>query len=84
MTSVKCRAGSKMVTNRLLFGDRFDQPGTGSEALWANRTSNLPPSKEGGEGDCGRTNKMAPSEQKAPSVRRQPFIQPSLVPARPG
>jgi hypothetical protein len=30
---VKCRAASKLVTNCFSFGDRFDQPGTGSEAL---------------------------------------------------
>ena len=29
---VKCRAASKLVTNRLLFGDRFDRPGGSSEA----------------------------------------------------
>jgi hypothetical protein len=27
------RAASKLVTNRFLFGDRFDQPGGRSEAL---------------------------------------------------
>jgi len=47
-------------------------------------SSNLPPSKEGGEGDCGRANKLDAYEQKAVSFRRQPFIPPSLVPARPG
>jgi len=45
------------------------------------RTSNLPPSKEGGQGDCGRANKMDAYEQKAVSFRRQPFIKTSLVPA---
>jgi len=84
MASVKCRAASKLVTNCFSFGDRFDQPGTCSEAFCGPRTSNLPPSKEGREGDCGRTNKTAPSEQKAPAMMRQPFIKPSLVPARPG
>jgi len=48
------------------------------------RTSNLPPSKEGGQGDCGRANKMDVYEQKVVSLRLQPFIQPSLVPARQG
>jgi hypothetical protein len=28
-----CRAASKLVTNRLLLGDRFDQPGGIREAL---------------------------------------------------
>ena len=46
-------------------------------------SSNLPPSKEGGEGDCGRANKLDAYEQKAVSFRRQPFIKPSLVPACP-
>jgi len=46
-------------------------------------SSNLPPSKEGGEGDCGRANKFDAYEQKAVSFRRQPFNPPSLVPARP-
>jgi hypothetical protein len=37
------------MTNRLLFGDRFDQPGGRSEALhFSDRKSNLPPSKEVG------------------------------------
>ena len=48
------------------------------------RTSNLPLSKEGGQGDCGRVNEMDGYEHKAVSLRRQRFIQPSLVPARPG
>jgi len=30
---VKCRAASKLVPNRFLFGDRFDQAGGSSEAL---------------------------------------------------
>jgi len=37
------------------------------------RTSNLPPSKEGGQGDCGRVNQMTAWQQKALSLRRQPF-----------
>jgi len=52
--------------------------------LFIFRTSNLPPSKEGGEGDCVRANKLDVYEQKAVSFRRQPFNPPSLVPARPG
>jgi hypothetical protein len=28
-----CRAASKMVPNRLLFGDSFDRPGSSSEAF---------------------------------------------------
>ena len=47
------------------------------------RTSNLPPSKERGEGDCGRTDKMAPGKQLVSSLKCQPFIRPSLVPAGP-
>jgi len=31
--SVRCRAASKMVPNRLLFGDSFDRPGSSSEAF---------------------------------------------------
>jgi len=31
--SVMCRAASKMVPNRLLFGDSFDRPGSSSEAF---------------------------------------------------
>jgi len=52
--------------------------------LFGLGTSNLPPSKEGGQGDCARANKTVPYEQKAPSVRHQPFIPRSLVPAGPG
>jgi len=71
-----------MVPNRLLFGDSFDRPGSSSEAIcFQNKQS--PSLEEGGQGDCGRANKMDAYEQKAVSLRRQPFIQPSLVPARP-
>ena len=52
--------------------------------LQSYRTSNLPPSKEGGEGDCGRADKMDAYEQKAVLLRRQPFIQPALAAATPG
>jgi len=31
--SVRCRAASKMVPNRLLFGDSFDRPGSSSEVF---------------------------------------------------
>jgi hypothetical protein len=31
--SVMCRAASKMVPNRFLFGDSFDRPGSSSEAF---------------------------------------------------
>jgi hypothetical protein len=31
--SVMCRAASKMVLNRFLFGDSFDRPGSSSEAF---------------------------------------------------
>jgi hypothetical protein len=42
-------------------------------APFALRTSSLPPSKEGGQGDCppqADANKTIPYEQKVPSVRR--------------
>jgi len=42
--------------------------------LFIFRTNNLPPSKEGGEGDCGRANQMDAYEQKAVSLRRQPYL----------
>ena len=71
-----------------LFAEKFDVQAVflspAPAKPFSSRTSSLPPSKEGGQGDCGRTNKTVPSEQRAFSVRRQPFIQPSLVPARPG
>jgi len=54
---VKCRTASKLVTNRFLFGNRFDQPAGSSEALFSNRESNLAPSKEGGQPDCGHANR---------------------------
>ena len=34
IVSVVCRAASKRVPNRLVFGDSFDQPGRSSEAFW--------------------------------------------------
>jgi len=72
-----------MVPNRLLFGDSFDRPASSSEAsCFQNKQS--PSLEEGGQGDCGRANKMDAYQQKALSLRRQPFIQRSLVPARPG
>jgi len=52
--------------------------------LFIFSSSNLPPSKEGGQGDCGRANKLDAYEQKAVSFRRQPFNPSSLVPASPG
>ena len=82
IVSVFCRAASKMVPNRLLFGDSFDRP-SGSEAfyLWNKQSPSL---EEGWEGDCGRAVKSDAYEQKVVSLTRQPFIPPSLVPARPG
>jgi len=38
--------------------------------LFSFRTSNLPPSKEGGQGDCGRANPMDAYEQKAVSLMK--------------
>jgi hypothetical protein len=52
--------------------------------LLSFRTSNLPASKEDGQGDCGRANQMDAYEQKVVSLKRLPFIHPCLVPARPG
>ena len=43
--------------------------------------------KDGGQGGCpaqADANQMDAYEQEAVSLRRQHFIQPSLVPARPG
>ena len=67
MASVKCRAASKLVTNCLLFGDRFDQPGGSCEAL-AEQKKQSPSLGRGWEGDCGRGNKVIPCEQKGPSL----------------
>ena len=44
--------------------------------LVSNRKSNLPPSKEGGQGDCDRANREDVQQRKVPSVRRQPLIYP--------
>ncbi len=79
--SVMCRAASKMVPNRLLFGDSFDRPGSSTTSIFQNKQS--PSLEEGGQGDCGRANKMDAYEQKVVSLRRQLFIQPFLVPATP-
>ena len=69
--------------NRFLFGVAFDRPGSRGKAFcFQNKQS--PSLEEGGQGDSGRANKMDAYEQKAFSLSRQPFIQPSLVPAMPG
>jgi len=52
--------------------------------LFSNKKRNLPPSKEGGEGDCGHANREDVQQRKAVSLRRQPFVFPCLVPATPG
>jgi len=79
----KPRDASNAMPNRRYLAWRLLSP-VAIAKLFSNRESNLPPSKEGGEGDCGRANQMDAYEQKAVSLRRQPFIQPCLVPARPG
>jgi hypothetical protein len=50
------RAASKLVPNRLLFGDRFDQPGGCREALEEQKKQS-PSLERGWEGDCGRVNR---------------------------
>lgn len=64
----------------------FDQPGSlplrGQAKLFGFRTSNLPPSKESGQADCGPPNPMEVYERRVVSLKRQSFIQPRLVPAR--
>jgi len=52
--------------------------------LFGNKKSNLPPSKEGGQGDCGLANREDVQQQKVVSLRRQPFVFPCVVPAMPG
>jgi hypothetical protein len=81
MASVMFRVASKMVPNRLIFGDSFDRPGTREVFWFQNKQS--PSLERGRQGDCGCTNRTAPSNQKASSVWRQPFKKPSLVPPRP-
>ncbi|MCK4294356.1 MAG: hypothetical protein KAY65_14250 [Planctomycetes bacterium] len=43
------------------------------------KTSNLPPSKEGGQGDCGHSNQMDAQKPKAVSSRPRPFIHALLL-----
>jgi hypothetical protein len=62
-----------MMTNRLSFGGIFDAL-RGGAALLSFRTSNLPPSKEGGEGDCGYSDEKVLCVQAALSRWRQPFV----------
>jgi hypothetical protein len=52
--------------------------------LFTFGTSNLPASKEDGQGDCGRANQTDAYEQKVVSLRSLPFSQPCLVAATPG
>ena len=75
-----CRAASKMVPNRLSFGDSFDQVGSEAFSLQNKQSSCL---ERGWEGDCGRVNRMDAYDQKVVSLRRQLLIRPSLVPATP-
>jgi len=73
-----CRAASKMVPNRPLFGDSFDPPGSSEASCFQNKQS--PSLERGGEGNSGRANKMDAYQQKAVSLRRQPLIQPLPLP----
>jgi len=53
--------------------------------LLSFRASNLPPWKEGGQGDCppqADANPMEVYEQKVVSLKRQPFVQPCLSDAQ--
>jgi hypothetical protein len=68
--------------NRFLFGVAFDRPVNRGKAF-CFQLKQSPSLEEGGQGDCGRANKMDAYEQKAVSLRPQPFIPSSLVPARP-
>jgi hypothetical protein len=52
------------MTNRRYLAWRLIDPAAEAK-LFSLRTSNLPPSKEGGEEDCGRANQMDAYEQKA-------------------
>jgi hypothetical protein len=79
----KPRDASNDMPNRRYLAWRLISP-VATAKLFSLRTSNLPPSKEGGEGDCGRTNKLDAYQQKLVSSRRQPLSEPCLVPARPG
>jgi len=51
--------------------------------LFVFRTSNLPPSKEGGEGDCGRGDLDGCLTAEGGFGKASAFYLPSLVPARP-
>ena len=73
-----CSAASKMVPNRLLFGDSFDRVGSEAFSLQNNQSSSL---ERGWEGDCGRATRMDAYDQKVVSLRSQLFVRPSLVPA---
>jgi len=77
--------GSAQTTCQIVFYLAWRLIDPAEEAkLLAFRTSNLHPSKEPGQGDCGRVNQIAARRQKVLSLRRQPFCHPSLVPATPG
>jgi len=68
--------------NRFLFGVAFDRPGSRGEAFCLQNKQSLS-LERGWQGDCGRAKRMDAYDQKAVSLRRQPFIQRFLVPARP-
>ncbi len=68
----KSRDASNDMSNRRYLAWRLISPAAVAK-LFNFRTSNLPPSKEGGQGDCDGANQVEVYEQKAVSLRRQPF-----------
>jgi hypothetical protein len=65
-----------MVPNCLVFGDSFDRPGGSSPLrgkLFSNGRSNLPASKEAGQGDCDPAAREDVWRRKVLSLRRQLF-----------
>ena len=63
----KPRAASNNMPNHRYLAWRLIGPAATAKPF-SNRTSNLPPSKESGQGDCGRANQMDAYKQKAVSL----------------
>ena len=58
-------------------------PAAAKAKLFVFKTSNLPPSKEGREGDCGRAKHMGVYEPEASFAEASAFYLRSFLPARP-
>ena len=74
----KLRDASNDMPNRRYLAWRLIGPAAVAK-LFNFRTSNLPPSKEGGKGDCGRANPMDVDDHKVVTLKWQLVIELCVV-----